>query len=97
MEADSESDRKVGTVRQVSPGELGQSSMLGWLSAEVRAAREQVAASRATTAVRGQLVPARQSLLRALEAYAAALTARRLPIPPRLRDELRLLRRTGQG
>lgn len=96
MEADSEPDRDVGTVQPV-PVESGQSRVLGWLSADVRSAREQVAASRATTAVNGQLAAARQWLLRALEAYAAALTERRLPVPPRLRDELRLLRRTGRG
>lgn len=91
MQADSESGRDLVLPVPVEPG---QSSTLGWLSADVRAAREQVAASRAAPYAKGQLLPARQWLLRALEAYTAALTARRLPIPPRLRDELRLLRRT---
>ena len=36
--------------------------------------------------------PARAKLLACMEAYSAALTARRLPIPPRLRDDLRLHR-----
>jgi hypothetical protein len=36
--------------------------------------------------------PARGKLLACMEAYVAALTARRLPIPPRLRDDLRLHR-----
>lgn len=36
--------------------------------------------------------PARRKLLTCMDAYAAALTARRLPIPPRLRDDLRLHR-----
>jgi hypothetical protein len=34
----------------------------------------------------------RMRLLSCMEAYSAALTARRLPVPPRLRDELRLHR-----
>jgi hypothetical protein len=34
----------------------------------------------------------RMRLLACMEAYSAALTARRLPVPPRLRDELRLHR-----
>ena len=36
--------------------------------------------------------PGRARLLACMEAYSAALTARRLPIPPRLRDDLRLHR-----
>jgi hypothetical protein len=36
--------------------------------------------------------PARGKLLACMEAYVAALTARQLPIPPRLRDDLRLQR-----
>lgn len=36
--------------------------------------------------------PERARLLACMEAYSAALTARRLPIPPRLRDDLRLHR-----
>ena len=36
--------------------------------------------------------PARAKLLACMEAYSAALTARQLPIPPRLRDDLRLHR-----
>lgn len=36
--------------------------------------------------------PHRAKLLACMEAYAAALTARQLPIPPRLRDDLRLHR-----
>jgi hypothetical protein len=36
--------------------------------------------------------PGRAKLLACMEAYSAALTARRLPIPPRLRDDLRLHR-----
>ena len=36
--------------------------------------------------------PGRVKLLACMEAYSAALTARQLPIPPRLRDDLRLHR-----
>jgi hypothetical protein len=36
--------------------------------------------------------PGRAKLLACMEAYSAALTARQLPIPPRLRDDLRLHR-----
>jgi len=36
--------------------------------------------------------PRRAKLLACMEAYSAALTARQLPIPPRLRDDLRLHR-----
>jgi hypothetical protein len=36
--------------------------------------------------------PARAKLLACMEAYSAALTAQQLPIPPQLRDDLRLHR-----
>ena len=36
--------------------------------------------------------PGRARVLACMEAYSAALTARQLPIPPRLRDDLRLHR-----
>jgi hypothetical protein len=36
--------------------------------------------------------PGRAKLLACMEAYSAALTARQLPVPPRLRDDLRLHR-----
>src|SRR5215207_9779675 len=39
-----------------------------------------------------QPAPCRAELLACMEAYSAALTARQLPIPPRLRDDLRLHR-----
>jgi hypothetical protein len=41
--------------------------------------------------------PRRAHLLTCLEEYAAALTDRRLPVPPGLRDELRLRRLTTPG
>ena len=61
--------------------------------ADVRAAREEVGSLRGAPMMHDRLRSARQILLRAMEAYAAELTARRLPIPPQLRDELRLQRR----
>lgn len=41
--------------------------------------------------------PGRARLLACMEAYSAALTARQLPIPPRLRDDLRLHRALYSG
>ena len=46
----------------------------------------------ANPADRNRQTSARQQLLRSLEAYTAALTARGLCAPPRLRDELALQR-----
>ena len=40
---------------------------------------------------------AQAELLDRLEAYAAALSARGMPLPPHLRDELRLRRRLRPG
>jgi hypothetical protein len=62
------------------------------LMEDVRLARADVQALRRAPVVHDRLFAARQSLLRALEAYAEALTVRHLPIPPKLRDELRLQR-----
>jgi hypothetical protein len=50
------------------------------------------AALRANPADRNRQILARRQLLRSLEAYTAALTARGLCAPPRLRDELALQR-----
>jgi hypothetical protein len=50
------------------------------------------AALRANPADRNSQTSARRQLLRSLEAYTAALTARGLCAPPRLRDELALQR-----
>jgi hypothetical protein len=65
---------------------------LAELAGEIRVAREVVAAMRIAPVVQPLLLSARQNLLSAMEAYALELTARRLPIPPQLRDELRLQR-----
>lgn len=55
------------------------------------AARDQVA-NDPTPGRNHRPSPGRARLLACMEAYVAALTARRLPIPPRLRDDLRLHR-----
>ena len=65
---------------------------LAELAGDVRAAREGVHAMRAAPVFQPSLLSARQTLLCAMEAYADELTARRLPIPPQLRDDLRLHR-----
>ncbi|HEV7148113.1 MAG TPA: hypothetical protein VGN48_14065 [Pedococcus sp.] len=65
---------------------------LAELAAEVRAAREEVRAKRAAPVVQTSLLSARQRLLRAMMVYADELTARGLPVPRQLRDDLRLQR-----
>jgi hypothetical protein len=65
---------------------------LGVLMGEIRAAREEVRTLRCAPVVPARLLSARQSLLHAMEAYADELTARHLPIPRKLRDDLRLQR-----
>ena len=62
------------------------------LRSDIQAARETVRLSRSTPVVPLQLASAHRSLLAALEAYADELDRRRIPVPPRLRDELRLQR-----
>lgn len=69
---------------------------LAELAADIRVAREVVAAMRIAPVVQPALLSARQTLLRAMEAYALELTARRLPIPHQLRDDLRLQRDLGR-
>ena len=59
---------------------------------DIQAARETVRARRSTPVLPLQLASAHRILLAALEAYADELGRRRIPIPPRLRDELRLQR-----
>jgi hypothetical protein len=73
-------------VKQAAPATLDR------LLQDLRVARDHFAVMRAAPLVQSSLLTARHSLLRAMGAYAEGLTARRLPIPPRLRDEMRLLR-----
>ena len=70
---------------------------LALLAEEMRVARERVRELRCgPPVVRDRLLAARQSLLVAMESYVAELTARRLPVPPKLRDDLRLQRDIGR-
>jgi hypothetical protein len=65
---------------------------LALLLHDMRTARAEVRAMRAAPVVPANLLSARQTLLSAMEAYADELTVLRLPIPPQLRDDLRLQR-----
>jgi hypothetical protein len=67
-------------------------SQLDVLMSVVRAARDDVDVLRAGRVDPALLVAARGALLDALENYAAELVRRRLPMPPALRDDLRLQR-----
>jgi hypothetical protein len=68
---------------------------LAVLFEELRSAREEVSRLRHAPVVHAEQLAARQSLLTALESYVSGLTARGLPIPWKLRDELRLQRGIG--
>jgi len=73
---------------------VSQSSNLNVLVRRLAAAREALEAERRCTQRqpgRGELQ--RRHLLACLEDYAAGLVERGLPLPPALRDELRLRRR----
>ena len=62
---------------------------------EVTSARAaMVVARRAPLGTPGLVEGSRTRLLRALEAYAAELDARNLPVPYGIRDDLRIQRRT---
>ena len=65
---------------------------LAEMAEDVRLARQEVAARRMSPVTQSSLLSARQELLRVMEVYSDELTARRLPIPPQLRDDLRLHR-----
>ena len=60
------------------------------LAHDVRAAATEVRTKRAPPVSERDLLSARRALLRAMEVYADELTARRLPIPRVLHDDLRL-------
>src|SRR5687767_1333430 len=62
------------------------------LMSAVRNARQGVRTLRSPPVDDRSLLAARAALLVAMEAYADELTARRLPIPRTLRDDLRLMR-----
>ena len=63
---------------------------LARLAEDMRVAREAVRDLRRGPIVHDRLLAARQSLLRAMESYAAELTARGLPVPRKLHGDLRL-------
>ncbi|GGM89713.1 hypothetical protein GCM10009721_13790 [Terrabacter tumescens] len=67
-------------------------SHLDDLRTAVRAARSDVELLRSGKVDPALLLTARGVLLEALEIYAAELVRRRLPMPPALRDDLRLQR-----
>ncbi|GGK59929.1 hypothetical protein [Ornithinimicrobium pekingense] len=67
------------------------------LAADIHLAREAVNGLRTAPVVWQDLRDAQGSLLVAMESLARELTARHLPVPPRLRDELRLQRRLHGG
>jgi len=74
-----------------SRGQQLRDASLSFLLAELLSARAALAVELSQPR-NGSPVGGRFTLLACLEAYTAALTARRLPIPPRLRDDLRLQR-----
>lgn len=83
--------RPTAPVGTESPGQQLRDVSLSFLLAELLAARAALALELSRPR-NGPPVDARMTLLACLEAYAAALTERRLPIPPRMRDDLRLQR-----
>jgi hypothetical protein len=74
-----------------------QAATLEPLMRAIQLARDDVQARRSVPGAHELLRSARHSLLTAMEAYADELTARRLPIPPKLRDELRLQRQVRRA
>ena len=77
----------------VPPAPPTPDSQLEGLKSAVRAARRDVDLRRSGKVDPALLVSARGVLLDALESLAAELVRRRLPMPPALRDDLRLQRR----
>ena len=69
---------------------------LALLAEEMRVARETVRDLRRGPIVHDRLLVARQSLLNAMESYAAELTARGLPVPRKLHGDLRLQQDIGR-
>lgn len=69
---------------------------LRWLFAKVTAAREEVRDHRQAPVTPADLSRAHADLTTALAAYAAELGRLNIPVPPRLRDEIRL-HRLGQS
>lgn len=76
-----------GTPTESAPG---RPQSLIELATELRMARQDVLAHRLAPVNREHLVLAQRSLLRAMQNYASQLSACGLPVPHRLRDDLRL-------
>ena len=70
---------------------------LAELAEDVRVARAEVVARRRQPVVQPSLESARLELLRVMQVYSDELIARRLPVPPQLRDDLRLYRHLGRN
>lgn len=77
-------------------GQQPRGKSLELLAADVRAAREVVRELRRGPIVHDRLLDAHQSLLTAMESFTAELTARGLPVPPKLLGDLRLQRRIAR-
>ena len=69
---------------------------LALLAEDMQVARDVVGEFRRAPIVRDRLLAARQCLVRAMESYAAELTAQGLPIPRKLHADLRLQRDIGR-
>lgn len=67
------------------------------LADDVTSARQAVQVSRGAPVVWEDFKVAQEELLDAMETYVSALTVRRLPVPRRLRGDLRLQRRLYGG
>jgi hypothetical protein len=87
----------ISTGRRSDPPSAGAPRIvdagLRCLLADLVAARAAVAAD--PPPGRGERAGQHARLLSCLESYVAALTARNLPVPPRIRDDLHLYRALG--
>ena len=82
----------LGTPQRELCARQADSGLDALLTVLLKARDAMRTALRANPAERNRQTSARRQLLRSLEAYTAALTARGLCAPPRLRDELALQR-----
>ena len=80
-----------------SPNEPRVAKSLTDLATDVHLAREAVRAHRFAPVVWEDLNEAQSCYLRAMEVFVRELTARHLPVPHRLRDDLRLQRHLYGG
>lgn len=88
-------DPAIDAERRAMVGDGSQ--VLAELRRGMDLAREGVMAARRPPAGPSDLVEARADYLVAMLAYQEALSVYRLPIPPRLRDEVRLMRGLVSG